>query len=80
MGLAILHVVCTLCEMDDAELIDRLGGAASVARLLKFNDPSGAGARRVHNWRLRGIPWQVKATHGRTLEKAAAKRKQLEAA
>lgn len=62
--------------MKDAQLIDQIGGPAPVARLLKFNDPVGAGARRVSNWRIRGIPWQVRAVHGKTLEKAAQKARQ----
>lgn len=38
----------------DAELIDRLGGPAEVARKLGF-DASG-GTQRVQNWKTRGIP------------------------
>ncbi|WP_337054021.1 hypothetical protein [Pseudoxanthomonas sp. USHLN014] len=39
---------------DDAELIQRLGGPAAVAKLLGFE---GKGSlQRVHNWTTRGIP------------------------
>ncbi|TAA12442.1 hypothetical protein EA658_09975 [Pseudoxanthomonas winnipegensis] len=39
---------------DDAALIESLGGAAAVARLLGF---TGKGSlQRVHNWTTRGIP------------------------
>lgn len=38
----------------DAELIDSLGGPASVARKLGFVMPGGT--QRVHNWKYRGIP------------------------
>ena len=39
----------------DAELIDRLGGPAEVARKLGF-DPQAGGVQRVQNWKQRGIP------------------------
>jgi hypothetical protein len=39
----------------DAALIESLGGAAEVARLLGL-DPSAGGVQRVHNWTTRGIP------------------------
>lgn len=39
----------------DAALIDRLGGPATVARLLGF-DPKAGGVQRVQNWKTRGIP------------------------
>jgi len=39
----------------DADLIDRLGGPADVARLLGY-DPKAGGVQRVQNWKTRGIP------------------------
>ncbi len=39
-------------------LIERLGGAAEVARLLGYSEKGGA--QRVHNWKTRGIPAEVK--------------------
>ena len=45
-------------EMTDTELIDRLGGDTAVAKRLGW--PSLNGARRVHNWRRRGIPAAIK--------------------
>lgn len=42
----------------DAELIERLGGPASVAKLLGYGMPFGV--QRVSNWRVRGIPAKVK--------------------
>ena len=44
--------------MTDAELIQLHGGSSAVARKLKFEGVNGA--RRVHNWKSRGIPAQVK--------------------
>lgn len=46
----------------DNQLIDKLGGDTEVAKLLKFDLKKG-GAQRVHNWRTRGIPAQVKVDH-----------------
>lgn len=43
----------------DSKLIDELGGTAKVANLLGL-DKAGGGIQRVHNWRSRGIPAQVK--------------------
>jgi len=43
--------------MNDAELINRLGGPTRVAELLAFEKH---GAQRVQNWLHRGIPAQVK--------------------
>ena len=43
----------------DAELIDRLGGPAVVARALGF-DPKAGGVQRVQNWKQRGIPEVVR--------------------
>lgn len=42
----------------DWQLIERLGGASEVARLLGY--PEKGGAQRVHNWKFRGIPAEVK--------------------
>lgn len=49
--------------MNDAELIQSLGGPTAVARLLGFELPGGS--RRVHNWIGRGIPAAVKVEHPR---------------
>lgn len=46
--------------MDDADLINTLGGPAKVARLLGFEK---FGVQRVQNWITRGIPAQVKLDH-----------------
>lgn len=45
--------------MNDAELIDHLGGPAKVAELLCY-DKSKGGVQRVANWKGRGIPPKVK--------------------
>lgn len=42
----------------DWQLIERLGGATKVARLLGYDEKGGA--QRVHNWKFRGIPPEVK--------------------
>lgn len=42
----------------DWQQIERLGGASEVARLLGY--PEKGGAQRVHNWKNRGIPADVK--------------------
>ena len=47
--------------MSDAELIDKLGGAAKLAELLGYDKDGGV--QRVHNWRSRGIPARVKLDH-----------------
>ena len=47
--------------MNDAEIIESLGGAAALAKRLGYKNPDGA--RRVHNWKSRGIPAQVKLDH-----------------
>ncbi|WP_231957522.1 hypothetical protein [Paraburkholderia tropica] len=39
-------------------MIEQLGGAAEVARLLGYSEKGGA--QRVHNWKTRGIPAEVK--------------------
>ena len=48
-------------RMDDKDLIDHLGGPASLARLLGYRTESGT--QRVHNWKARGIPSEVKLAH-----------------
>lgn len=48
--------MCNL-GMNDAQLIDDLGGATKVAELLGYDK---GGVQRVHNWRTRGIPPKVK--------------------
>lgn len=47
--------------MNDAELIESLGGAAKVAEILKLELPGGR--FRVQNWKKRGIPSRVKVEH-----------------
>lgn len=47
--------------MNDKELILSLGGATAVAKMLKFETPSGS--RRVHNWMRRGIPASIKVEY-----------------
>lgn len=44
--------------MTDSEIIQSLGGATAVAKLLGLKTPDGA--RRVHNWIKRGIPARIK--------------------
>ena len=44
--------------MTDSELIDALGGPARVAELLGFDKKTGT--QRVHNWKSRGIPAEVR--------------------
>lgn len=46
--------------MSDRELIEKLGGPAKVAEMLKFDK---GGVQRVHNWLTRGIPAKVKLSH-----------------
>ena len=47
-------------RMNDADLIRALGGPAKVAEMLGFDK---GGVQRVSNWRIRGIPAQVKLDH-----------------
>ena len=42
----------------DSELIERLGGAAKLAQLLGYTEPTRT--QRVQNWKYRGIPEVVK--------------------
>jgi hypothetical protein len=46
----------------DKQLIESLGGATQVAKLLNY-DLSKGGAQKVHNWISRGIPSKVKVEH-----------------
>ena len=45
----------------DADLIQRLGGPAVLARRLGFDAKSGT--QRVHNWTERGIPALMRLNH-----------------
>lgn len=45
----------------DKEILDSLGGAAKVAKLLGYT--KAGGVQRVHNWISRGIPYKVKVDH-----------------
>ena len=45
--------------MNDAQLIEELGGPAKLAKRLGFT------VQRVTNWRVRGIPPKVKIDHQR---------------
>lgn len=62
--------------MTDEELIEKLGGATALAKRLGLKTPGGA--RRVHNWKKRGIPAQVKLDFQR-LFKTAKPTKELDA-
>ena len=53
-------MVCN-AAMSDAELIDSLGGPASVAKRLGY--PPLGGVQRVQNWKVRGIPARVRLDH-----------------
>lgn len=44
--------------MNDKQLIDALGGASVVARMIGSKSP-----QRVNNWKTRGIPPSVKLQH-----------------
>ena len=44
----------------DSKIIDRLGGPTKLANRLNYEK---GGAQRVQNWRVRGIPPQVKIDH-----------------
>ena len=46
---------------NDRAIIERLGGPARVAEMLKLN--KFGGVQRVSNWVRRGIPAQVKLDH-----------------
>lgn len=47
--------------MDDIQIIEKLGGATAVAKLLGYKTQGGS--QRVHNWLKRGIPYKVKVDH-----------------
>jgi hypothetical protein len=49
----------------DAALIELLGGAAALARVLGFADHNGR--QRVNNWKTEGIPDAIMYTHGKKL-------------
>lgn len=53
-----LNGAFSMQAMNDAELIEKLGGAAKVAELLNLDKDGGV--QRVHNWKARGIPPKVK--------------------
>jgi len=46
----------------DWQIIQSLGGPATVAKLLGYDSRKG-GVQRVHNWRDRGIPPAVKLAY-----------------
>lgn len=48
-------------RMNDKDLIEHLGGPASLAKLLGYRTESGT--QRVHNWKARGIPSKVRLAH-----------------
>jgi len=48
--------------MNDRKIIENLGGATKVAKLLNYDLGKG-GAQKVHNWITRGIPPKVKLEH-----------------
>lgn len=54
----ILYGWFSIAAMNDAQLIEHLGGPAKVAELLGI-DKNG-GVQRVFNWITRGIPARVK--------------------
>jgi hypothetical protein len=58
--------------MTDSELIDALGGATALAKRLGLKTPDGA--RRVHNWRKRGIPAAVKLAYPSLLKTPMAQK------
>ncbi len=60
-----------MCAMNDADTIRALGGPTAVARLLGLETPNGA--RRVHNWIKRGIPFRVKVEHKAVFDKTVRK-------
>ncbi len=59
--------------MDDKQLIENLGGASAVAKLLGFD--GRIGTQRVHNWITRGIPARVKLDHADLFLMAAKNKK-----
>lgn len=69
----VFNVAITEVFMDDKQLIENLGGARAVARLLGFDDRNGT--QRVHNWISRGIPSKVKLDHADVFLMAAKLKK-----
>ncbi|WP_042599294.1 hypothetical protein [Xanthomonas campestris] len=57
----------------DAEVIDSLGGPASVARKLGFVMPGGT--QRVQNWKYRGIPPYLRLVRADVFGPAPKKRR-----
>lgn len=53
---------------NDKEILDGLGGSASVARILGFS------TARVDNWYRRGIPARMKLAHSHLFMRPLAKR------
>ncbi len=47
--------------MTDAQLIEKLGGSAKLARRLGYEGERGTA--RVNNWKTRGIPARVRLDH-----------------
>lgn len=56
--------------MTDAEIIEQLGGSTALAKKLGLKTPDGA--RRVHNWKTRGIPAEVRLNFPRVFKLAKA--------
>lgn len=50
-----------MTTMNDADLIDALGGPTALAGRLGYTDPGGV--QRVSNWKRRGIPPRVRLEH-----------------
>lgn len=59
--------------MNDKQLIENLGGARAVAKMLGFDDRNGT--QRVHNWTTRGIPAKIKLDHADIFLMAASNKK-----
>lgn len=57
----------------DQKLIERLGGPAKVAELLKYDKHGGV--QRVHNWMARGIPARVKLANPEIFLRGVAEKK-----
>jgi len=56
--------------MNDADVIDALGGPTQLAARLGYTDPGGV--QRVSNWKRRGIPPRVRLEHQRLFNEAEA--------
>lgn len=59
--------------MNDKQLIENLGGARAVAKMLGFDDRNGT--QRVFNWMTRGIPAKIKLDHADIFLMAASNKK-----